>query len=259
VKHLTLVLALATLASPAFAALSTWADPYGRSITPPSTWTTSSTAGVFGGVAPRSAEEGQSESGGESETEAPPPTPAPGPVMSLSITASGLLDFVFQQLYASFSGEEAERIRAVLAPQYAAMALHLQEAFGGAEMVAYPEGTPAPETGGEASGGDGSSPENVPAPQAPNAALRSSTSPLLAAPSASEPLSVTQSMAVVAATSILVNPEPTLSGTSTNMFLLTGADSVTLTPLDTAAVPEPSTFGLIGAGLAAVLLRRRRA
>ena len=247
-KHLTLITALVLVASPAFGALSTWADPYGRTFTPSSSWNTSATQGVFAGVAPRAADAAGSE-----------PAPAPGPVMSLSITPAGLLDFVFQQLYASFDAATAERIRAVLAPQYTAMALQLQGAFGGAEIVGFPEGTPGvPAAAG--SGGGGTPPAKE-APVGAKAVTFSGVvvpaSPAVPASSvAPEPLSVTQSMAVVAATSLLMEPGPTLGGVSSNTLLLAG-DVVTV-PFDgTLDTPEPGTLGLIGAGLVVVWLRRR--
>lgn len=252
-KHLYLPATLVLLGSPVFGSMSTWPDPYGRSLTPSSTWNSSSSQGVFAGLAPRSSDTSDTPAQGD-------PAPAPGPVMSLSITANGLLDFVFQQLYSSFSGEEAERIRAVLAPQYAAMANHLQGAFGGAEMVSYPDPAAAPSpdpsqpsgsTGDPTAGSTGST-------NAPAVAAKVSTFSAPAVAGATEPLSVTQSMAVVAATSLLAAPQPTLSGPSTNSLLLTGGAGLGgTTPLSTS-VPEPSTMILVGAGLALVLSRRRR-
>jgi hypothetical protein len=201
-------------------ATTSWADPYGRHFTPTSTWTQSSSQGVFA-IAPRN-----------EESATPPAETAPaqptGPAMSLSITASGLLDFVFQQLYSSFSGEEADRIRAVLAPQYEEMAMQLQSAFGGADMVGYPDqpppGTPPP-----------------------------ADTTLQTGPAA--PVS-TSSLAVVAATSLLINPEPVMSGASANTNLL--ASFVTV-PFDSGTtVPEPSTWALLVAGLGVAAWRSRR-
>jgi hypothetical protein len=37
-----------------------------------------------------------------------------------------------------------------------------------------------------------------------------------------------------------------------------GFDNISITPVGSAGVPEPSSFVLVGAGIAAVLLRRRR-
>lgn len=247
VKHLSLLTAFALMASPAFGALSSWADPWGRSMTPTSTWAASSTQGVFGGVGFRAGEK-ETMGGGETNPETAPVSSPAMPATSLSITAQGLLDFVLGQLYASFTGEEAARIRAVLAPQYEAMAAHLQSAFGGAETVAFPE-APAPTPDAGASG-KGTSPEAA-------AKVVTVTHPA-PAPLAGDVLTTTQTMAVVAATSLLVSPAPTLGGESSNLGLLgelpVGGFSATV--LDTS-VPEPGTVILMAVGLVALAARRR--
>ena len=180
---------------------------------------------------------------------------------SLNITGAGLLDFVFQQLYAGLSAEEADRVRAVLAPQYAALAQFLQGSFNGADQVNLP-------------------PEVFADPLPP-------TDP----GSSTSAVSVTQAMAVAAATTLLnepgapawlqgaaTAPAPALLldpasaswlpvAVSTSALFSEGAATSLLSVSVSATqplafgtgVPEPSTLLLAAAGLVLALGRTRHA
>jgi hypothetical protein len=178
-------------------------------------------SGVFMGALPQQVPEPE-------PVEAPSPSPAISP---LTLTEDGLLTFVFQSLYSDLSEPEKATMRAVLAPQYAALAAHLQAQFGGlAEVPPDPAMTPS-----------------SPAP---------ATDPVPDRPAGS----VTDSMAVVATAMMLApspagSPDPGVAVVDSSSLFLASAG---FSALDVTAVPEPSTVLLLTAGLAGLAASRRR-
>lgn len=233
-KTLFLIPALVVSLAPLGASNLGWPDIFG----PNNSFNTPPSGGVFGGAQPKDA---------PAPTDPDPAPATPAPLPSLSMTGSGLLEFVFQQAYAGVESGEAERIRAVLAPQYAILAQYLQGAFNGATQVEMPPdvlGTPTPD----------------PAATTPDPGV-----------------SVTQAMAVVAVTALLNDmPSPGAitaaapAGTSTPdvtdpVAAATSSSFPILLLVDTQGfnldsnVPEPSTALLLAsAGLAMAWASKRR-
>lgn len=221
-KQLFLIPALVLTLSPLGAANIGWPDIFGSG----SPTSTPVDGGVFGGAQPKAAPD---------DTE---PQPEPQPLASISISETGLLEFVLQQAYVGISSDEADKVRAVLAPQYATLAQYLQGAFTSAEPVQLPQellADPAPVTNGDSmtsAGGPG--------------------------------VTVTQAMAVVAVAAILndgpagrdsyVEPPNAPQDELTLQLMLGSGGGFNLG----TSVPEPATWLLAAAGLTLASVRRFR-